>query len=51
MAGKVPREPKDWSSISKDDASGGLSSASRPADKKQDEEKRDIQDGDTLQTH
>ncbi len=51
MAGKVPREPKDWSSISKDDASGGFSSASRSADKKQDEEKRDIQDGDTLQTH
>lgn len=51
MAGKVPREPKDWSSISKDDASGGLSSASHSADKKQDEEKRDIQDGDTLHTH
>ncbi|MCS5707830.1 ATP-dependent zinc metalloprotease FtsH [Candidatus Berkiella cookevillensis] len=51
MSGKIPREPKDWSSISKDDASGGLSSASRSADKKQDEEKRDIQDGDTLQTH
>lgn len=52
MAGRVPREPKDWSPISKDDAPGGLSSTNLSADdKKQDEEKRDIEDGDTLQTH
>lgn len=53
MAGKTPREPKGWSPISTDDSSSGTSSSSSEPkeEKKSDDKKRDIQGGDTLESH
>lgn len=56
MAGRTPREPEDWSPISKDDEQSGQSAAQGGHEKEKeqkndDDEKRDIEGGDTIHTN